>query len=99
MPSAGEAIDGTDATGWRAMRESRPRTGTGSIVGEAYLPASRIYQVRGPRAPASDPADRTKGAPPGGGAPRGRSGGKAYRPPIRPQTVSDRKRNRLTPTH
>src|SRR3546814_8585615 len=75
---AGDATDGPNAPGWRAMRDIRPRTDTRSIVGETHLPTSRIYRARA-CAPASDPADRTKGAPLGGGAPRVRSGGQAYR--------------------
>src|SRR3546814_13950063 len=64
MPTAGEAIDGTDTTGWRALRESRPRTGTRSIVGATYVPPSRIYQVRALRAgerPSGQDEGRTAG--------------------------------------
>src|SRR3546814_15076436 len=64
MPTAGEAIDGTDTTGWRALRESRPRTGTRSIVGATYVPPSRIYQVRALRA-GERPSGQDEGRPAG----------------------------------
>src|SRR3546814_6315333 len=64
MPTAGEAIDGTDTTGWRALRESRPRTGTRSIVGATYVPPSRIYQVRALRA-GGRPSGQEEGRPAG----------------------------------